>query len=127
GRWWSVDFEIDGRAKEPGRALPQAVGRIVMPGYFDALGIPLLRGRPILETDDATSAPSAVIDRLAAERYWPGRNPIGERIRFDEPHARWFTIVGVVDAVHYDGMEQDPKPMVYLSMPQAAFGFFGDW
>src|SRR5687767_11585144 len=74
--------------------------RLVTPGYFDAVGIPLLRGRFTSERDVATSLPVAVISRSMGERLWPNEDPIGRRVRqASADGAPWVTIVGVVGDV----------------------------
>jgi predicted permease len=69
--------------------------------YFRALGIPLLRGR-FFTSSDTTKTPNVlIVNRALAERYWPGRNPVGSRITFDDhpKETDWITIVGVVGDV----------------------------
>jgi predicted permease len=68
------------------------------PGYFKALGVPLLSGRFFDEGDTDASLPVILINRAMAERYWPGENVVGRRMTFeDTPKEKdWMTIVGVV-------------------------------
>lgn len=88
--------------------------RVVGGQYFDAMGIPILRGRGFDRRDDSQSAPIAVINDAMARRYWPGGDPIGERLTYDEPRE----IVGVVGDVRHFGLASDPRPEVYLYQPQ---------
>ena len=132
GNWWSASFWKEGTAPLPDE---QPVGRVrVISGpYFAAMGIPLVRGRPLQDSDDANAQPVVVIDRLAAEQFWPGEDPIGQRISFSNPStprdepARWYTVVGISGAVRHSSMESAPTPMVYMTLPQAQFGHFQDW
>jgi predicted permease len=92
--------------------------RSVTPGYFGAIGIPLLRGRPFSEADRADTVPVGLIDAELAQRVFGHENPIGRRFRRnftpgqlnDEP---WSEIVGVAGHVRNDSLEKDPRPQVY--------------
>jgi predicted permease len=107
------------------RRNPRANLEAVMPGTFDALNVPLLRGRDFT-TGDAAEAPEAVIvSASAAARYWPGRDPLGQRLvvatqrnppRVDQ--LRWQTVVGVVGDVRYRGL-LDPRLDIYLPAAQS--------
>jgi putative ABC transport system permease protein len=94
-------------------------------GYFQVLGIPLLRGRIFDEHDGADSPHVAVIsDSLARER-WPGQDPIGQTIEYGnmDGDLRLLTVVGVVGDVHEDGLDAAPPPTVYVDLfqrPRAA-------
>lgn len=85
--------------------------------------IPLRRGRLLAETDRAQSPPVALVNELLAERYWPGGNPVGERITVNW-QGRWLTldVVGVVGPVRHDGLSRDPRPEVFLPLAQVPFG-----
>lgn len=91
---------------------------VVSDGYFETLRISVLEGRGFLGTDRADAVPAAVISRTMAERYWPGRNPIGRRVR-DADETRWRTIVGVVGDVRHASLARTPEPRLYLPMAQA--------
>lgn len=70
-----------------------------MPGYFQTIRLPLLRGRAITERDDAHVPGMALINERAASQYWPGEDPIGERISFEADQnilPIWLTVIGVV-------------------------------
>jgi predicted lysophospholipase L1 biosynthesis ABC-type transport system permease subunit len=104
-----------------------AAYRIVSPGYFQAMGIPLRRGRYLgtLDRDDATLA--AVINDASASRYWPHESPVGRRIRLGDD-APWITIVGVVNDVRHTALDRPPQPELYLARAQvAAAGGLGTW
>jgi len=76
--------------------------RLVSDGFFVTMGMPLLRGRAIEAADAASAPPVAVVSRSLAERYWPGEDPIGRRIRArrDDAPGPWRQVIGVVDDVH---------------------------
>jgi predicted permease len=108
--------------------LPQAATFKVSPGYFDALGIPLLRGRTFNDHDIAGSTPAAVINQEMARIYFAGEDPIGKRVRFRHidqrsPTEPWLTIVGIVGStrsVRYNEIQWDKYPAVYTSFFQRA-------
>src|SRR5262245_26291054 len=84
----------------------------VSPGYFRTLGIPLRQGREFGPQDRQGSLPVAVINEALAQRYWPGENPIGKRLLAFG--GGWLTIVGVVGNVRRLGLEDQPKPELYM-------------
>jgi predicted permease len=88
----------------------------VTPGYFETMGMKLLRGREISERDNAGSPLVAVVNQTLVDRYFPGQNPIGRRLEigFDDP-PRWREIVGVVKDVHSAGLDQDTPVQVYTA------------
>ena len=113
-----VSFVIEGEpAPEPGQ--PNIIWyRQVDPGYFGTMGVPLAAGRGFTAADGAPgAAPVVVIARSAAERFFPGEDPVGRRIKPGSDPASegpWFTIVGVVGAVRHVGLDSEPKLEMYL-------------
>jgi putative ABC transport system permease protein len=99
----------------PPNARASAHYRTASPEYFRAMGIPLVRGRVFDEADREDRPLVAVISASAAQRFWPNRNPIGERFAIDEPEI---TIVGVVGDVHAAALDQAPQPTVYVPYQQ---------
>ncbi|HVH54755.1 MAG TPA: ABC transporter permease, partial [Vicinamibacterales bacterium] len=92
------DFEIDGRPRPAAGALAwNAAAVIVRAGYFETLGVPLIRGRVFTPQDDARTQLVAVINEAMARTFFPGEDPIGRRIRIAGVTAAdaWMTIVGV--------------------------------
>ncbi len=126
-RRFAVETDFEGYALEPGEATPSVDWRPASPGYFEAMDIPLLRGRTFRATDDADGPPVAVVDQSLADRYWPGQNPLGKQLKLTgRPGnvARWRTVVGVVGSVKALGLEAAAREHVYTPYPQAAFPFF---
>ncbi|HVN06953.1 MAG TPA: ABC transporter permease [Bryobacteraceae bacterium] len=115
GDQWDRGFAIEGRPKPRPGEWPDAVYRIVMPGYFETMLLPLLAGRTISDMDDASAAPVVILNQRAARTYWPGENPIGKRIALnDDGPPRWMTVIGIVtDARQYFWAEK-PDPEMYL-------------
>jgi predicted permease len=128
GSWWTTDYEPEGRPAAPGTA-PTAGYRVIAPGYFSTMGIPLVHGRAVDARDRAGADPVVVVSRALAERAWPGARAIGQRISFEplRPDKHWYTVVGVVADVHTSGLADAPEPLAYVSLGQARFGHFGDW
>jgi putative ABC transport system permease protein len=93
--------------------------RFATPGYFSAMGMTVKRGRNIAATDTATSTPVVVINETMAERFWPGGNPIGERISFGPGAANENEIVGVVSDVRDFGLGTAPVIEAYFPLTQA--------
>ena len=79
----------------------------VTPGYFDAAGIPLLKGRGVSTSDNETAPKVVVISAATAQQFWPGESPIGKRLKWGPPTSReaWVEVVGVVGAARY----RDPR------------------
>jgi len=88
--------------------------RSVTPGYFQAMGIPLLRGRVFDDRDGASSAPVVLVDEPFVRRYFPHEDPLGKHIRLSEAAE----IVGVVGGVRNHSLRQPPRPTIYLAFAQ---------
>ncbi|HXE15251.1 MAG TPA: ABC transporter permease [Bryobacteraceae bacterium] len=123
GDLWTMSFAIEGRPKpRPGEA-PEAVYRIVMPGYFETMRLPIVRGRAIGDRDDSRAQGVVVINEQAAVSYWPGKNPIGERIAMDGIGR--LTVVGIAKNAAEEDWAAKPAPEIYLSALQSR-DFLGD-
>ncbi|HEX4164526.1 MAG TPA: ABC transporter permease [Bryobacteraceae bacterium] len=120
GDLWDRSFEIEGRPKPRPGEMPNAVYRIVMPGYFDAMRLPIKRGRAITYRDDFKSQAVVLINERAANKFWPGEDPIGKRfvIGGRNSGANWLTVVGVVANASLDDRVSDPYPEMYLAALQ---------
>ena len=120
---WS--FDIEGRLRVNGRRPGAADWFAVTPGYFEALGIPLVRGRVPAAADTSGAAPVIVINETAARGIFPGQDPIGRRIRLSRTTGAeqpWRTIAGVVADVRQRGLDTPPRPEMYI--PHAQFQHF---
>lgn len=89
---------------------------VVSPEYFRLLDIPLLMGRHFEAGDRRGTPPVAIIDEAFARQAWPGQDPIGKRLRFEDD--RWLTVVGVVGNTRGSGLANDPGPGFYISYRQ---------
>ena len=92
----------------------------VTPSYFQVMGVPVLAGRAFTAGDREGSALVAAISQSMAQRYWPGENPIGHRIKLGSADSDrpWRTIVGVVGDVRHQRPHIDPQPWLYLPVQQ---------
>ena len=100
-------FSLEGSDAETQRRQPLVNYEAVTPGYFDAAGIPLLKGRGVSTSDDETAPEVVVISAATAQRFWPGESPIGKRLKWGPPSSPepWVEVVGVVGAARY----RDPR------------------
>jgi predicted permease len=124
----SASFAIEGRPAGPGDPGPHGDIRLVSTGYFETMGIQLIRGRTFTDQDREGSQAVAIIDQNLAREYWPNQDPVGRRIRNGPPKAPWRTIVGVVAPVRHsqvvgeesstEGVEGSSKGVYYYAISQ---------
>jgi predicted permease len=100
-----------------------AQNSLVSPGYFRAMGIPLLEGRDFSQDDRADTTSVAIVSETMARQFFPGTNPIGQRFHWGD--RALFTIIGVAADVHISALSADPPPVIYNSMFQVESGASG--
>jgi len=105
--------------EEPHTYLSQAT-----PGYFETLGIPVLRGRGIAEHDRTDAPAVAVINETLRRRHWPTTDPIGRTLLVGSSDVP-VEIVGVVGDVRHTGLDVDPRPELFLAHTQGVVGVSG--
>jgi putative ABC transport system permease protein len=113
-------FSVEGRTMPSDTNLPFAVYRVVNPDYFNAMGIPLQRGRVFDQRDNAESTPALIVNRRLAEQFWPGEDPTGKRLKIgpaDSPNP-WATVVGVVGDVRQVGLYGEQLSELYAPYAQ---------
>jgi putative ABC transport system permease protein len=116
GAWESTGFSIDGRPTPPQDRRPSAQYALVSPDYFRAMGVPVRQGRAFDAGDRADAPRVAIVSRSAAERYWRGESPVGQRIRvFDLGSVE---IVGVVGDVRQTSLTDPVQPTLYIPLAQ---------
>ena len=113
-----TSFEIEGRAREPGTQSPSAIYMPATPGYLEALGLPLLRGRTIADTDTAQAPGAVVINQTLASRFFPNEDPVGQRATVDGVMR---TVVGIVGDAKYQGLGVEAGPQTYVPYAQSPF------
>ena len=115
---------IDGLIKSLNQPAKERIGNadfcVATGGYFQVLGIPLIRGRMFDERDGADSPHVAVISESLARARWPNQDPIGHTIEFGnmDGDLRLLTIVGIVGDTHVYGLDKPPRPTVYVNLFQ---------
>ncbi len=122
----SLNFTIENRPVEASANQPRAQYRAVSADYFDALGIPLSRGRHFDRTDGEKTAGVVLINETLARIFFAGEDPLGKRIRAGLDGNPWCTIVGVVADVKHTGLDAASKPETYyhyLQVPAAWMSF----
>jgi putative ABC transport system permease protein len=87
-------------------------------GYFETMGIPILRGRGILASDSADAPPVAVVNEQFAKHYWPGADAVGKHIRLDGRTGAPVEIIGVAATIKYRNTTERPQDFVYLPLAQ---------
>jgi putative ABC transport system permease protein len=108
-------FTVVGREAE-GQDWPEIALRRVSPGYFRTLQVPLVEGRLFTDGDTAQTGMVVLVNEAAAARFFPGRTPVGQQIRF------WGTtrlVVGVVGNERFHGVAEAPPPATYAPLAQA--------
>ncbi len=116
-----LSFSIQGRpAAAPGQE-SSANHRVVSPDYFQAVGIPLLRGRMITSRDAEKAPMVAVVDEAFVSRHFPTEDPIGRGLDIGNGTDGFYEIVGVVGNVHYGGLDESPNPTMYVPYKQDVF------
>jgi len=122
GDLWDRGFRIEGRPEpRPGES-PDAVYRIVMPGYFETMRLPLRSGRLVSGRDNAGSPNVVILNERAARQYWPGESPVGKRIAIGDNtdgSPNWFNVIGVVANARQIDWAYDPDPEMYLAALQS--------
>ncbi|HEU5467158.1 MAG TPA: ABC transporter permease [Gemmatimonadales bacterium] len=128
----SLDVKAEGRTPAVGEAVPHADFRTADPDYFHAAGIPLLAGRTFTLTDRIGSGRVVIINRVLADRLFPGEDPVGRRVawtgdvlRFTPFSGDWRTVVGVVGNTRDGGLDAPPVPAMYMPFASEV-AFTGD-
>ncbi len=128
-----LDIKAETRQLAPGEAQPNAEYRSADPDYFQAAGIPLLKGRLFTANDDATSAKVVIINKTLADRLFGDKDPIGQRVAWTGdvlrfigiPPNDWRTVVGVVGNTKDGGLDAVPLSAVFAPFAQSEFPIGG--
>jgi predicted permease len=99
---------------------PMAIINFASPGYFEAMGIPILAGRGFESTDGADAPPVVIVSQSLAETHWPGAGALGQTVLLGDEESRLSaTVVGVVgDVLHAGVFGDEPRPQIYRSINQ---------
>ena len=121
GTSFQLSYDVEGRPAPPPNAEPRAQVRIVSPGYFATVGIPLVRGRAFSDADRPGGPRALVVSEETVRRYFPGEDPIGKHIAFGwrrDGDRLSGAIVGVVGDVRQHGLSAAVTPHVYAAWDQ---------
>jgi predicted permease len=125
----------DGYQMKPGESLVSPLNISVTPGYFEALGISMVRGRSFDDRDNETAPRVIIVDERLAQHFWPDRDPVGRRMYFPgdgkdflkiDAHTVWLTVVGVARTLRYESLDGSGAPVGAYYLPnsqQPAGGF----
>ncbi|MBY0507815.1 MAG: ABC transporter permease [Bryobacteraceae bacterium] len=123
----------DGYVMKPGESVVSPKQMRVSPGYFAAMGMTMVRGRDFTESDRDGSAPVIVIDEQLARHFWPGRDPVGQRMftpndpkkMTSDSNTRWLRVVGVVRSIRLENLSTGtPMGAYYFPFAQVPSRFF---
>jgi predicted permease len=127
-----LDVKAETHPLAPGEAQPHAEYRTANPDYFNASGIPLLKGRMFTDNDDATSAKVVILNKTMADRLFGDKDPIGQHVawtgdvlRFIGISDEWRTVVGVVGNTKDGGLDALPLPAIFTPFAQSDFPIGG--
>jgi putative ABC transport system permease protein len=112
---WSI--KIEGRPYVPAEN-PNGDFQAVTPGYFQAMGLTLVRGRFLTVDDREDSMPVVIINETMAERYWPGTDAIGRQFMMGTDDKPWLTIVGILRTVRHNAVVEEPRAEMYVAHAQ---------
>ena len=122
-------FLVEGETDPDEETLPTAYLTLASPGYFEAMGIPLVVGRALNEQDRFGAQDVAVVNQAAARRYFGGENPVGKRFRIGgaseegpPEEGDWIEVVGMVGDTQNRGLDVRPQPEIYGSTHQVPGG-----
>jgi predicted permease len=117
GVFSTAPLEIDGYQPAPDEQLNLSYNEVAE-DYFKTLSIPLVAGREFQRPDDENAVPVAIINETMAAKYWPGKDPIGQRLKLKD---RWLQIVGVARNVNYENKLELPRSFFYVPVRQNFF------
>jgi putative ABC transport system permease protein len=123
---WNGSFMIEGKPPWPSGARPLLERSTVTPGYFATMGVPILRGRDLRDSDVKEGRHVVVINQSAVDRYFTNEDPIGKRIDFGETEdesTHWMEIVGIVGNVKRLGWPDPSAPEAFTPLAQRPLGY----
>ncbi|HXS00648.1 MAG TPA: ABC transporter permease [Pyrinomonadaceae bacterium] len=116
----TTNFVVEGAPIVSLAERPEASRRLITPGYFQTMSIPILKGRSFTEQDRENTPNVIVVNEALASRYWPNQNAVGKRLGFEEDADKqvWREIVGVAGNIKHKALETDVMPEVYFPYKQ---------
>jgi putative ABC transport system permease protein len=115
GRSFYSSLVVSGRPRLPARTGGMITSRLVSPGYFKSLDIPILQGRSFTEEEQNSNEHLVILSKQLAAQLFPGKNPIGERLRLDseDQNTPWYTVIGIAANVKNNGLTGEEEPEYY--------------
>ncbi|MEZ5318948.1 MAG: ABC transporter permease [Vicinamibacterales bacterium] len=115
-------YEFEGQVLAPGELPPMVHYKTVTAGYFDAMRMPVLRGRGFDTRDLQDGVNSVLVNETLAAQHWPGQDPVGKRLRTTSngTPSPWITVIGVVGDVRQDGLRQPVRGLLYFPLTAAS-------
>ncbi len=128
--FWSIDSKfglraVQGHSLESRDQWTPMTWTTISGNFFQALGIPLVKGRFFSDEDTRNTTPVVIINETMARRYWPGEDPIGKGIKGFDPRGHndeWVRVIGVVKDMHSNGLERSPIAQIYEAQAQSLDG-----
>jgi predicted permease len=116
----SMTISVEGLPDPAPGERPDVVYRVIGPGYFGTMGIPIVRGRDFMDQDNASSKDAVVISEKTAQHFWPGQDPIGKRLKpgSSTSNTPWREVIGIVKDVRQNDLIAAPKMQMYLNYRQ---------
>jgi putative ABC transport system permease protein len=116
----SMFVSVEGLPDPPPDQQPDVIYRVIGPGYFETMGIPIVHGRDFTDQDKGDSKDFVIISEKTARHFWPGEDPIGKRLKpgSSSSNAPWREVIGVVKDVRQNDLIAPPKMQMYLNYRQ---------
>jgi putative ABC transport system permease protein len=116
----SMNISVEGLPDPPPDQRPDVIYRAIGPGYFGAMGIPIIRGRDFTDQDKGDSTNVVVISEKTGQHFWPGQDPIGRRLKpgSSTSNTPWREVIGIVKDVRQNDFIATPKMQMYLTYRQ---------
>ena len=119
---------IEGRPVQALSDQPEVDTRVISPGYFSSMRVPVKRGREFTDSDGADRAGVAVISEAMARRFWPNEDPIGRHVTMSFFPGKVREIVGIVGDVKLDSLDAPSSDAtIYLPLAQLTVSALGEW
>jgi len=120
-----MDFEsstmnvfVAGKTEKPNRETDSVWSARVDPGYFSTIGTDIVEGREFTDQDDAKATPVVIVNQTAANRYWPGEDPLGREVRLGGRTGKSARVVGVAEDGKYSLLGEGPTPALWRPLRQ---------
>ncbi len=123
GRSDSFRYLVEGRPAPASPDLQLTGMRVVSPGYFGTMGIPLVSGRALTPGDRADGELVAVVNGAMAREVWPAGDAVGARVSMNGQEGPWVRVVGVVGDVHHGGLDEPASPELFVPLAQEVWPF----